>query len=129
TRSPTFGCAGRVWSKGGMQRVATWGLVLAAAALVFWIRTLPLALHGADQLADRGARAQVKTRLADGAARGRPTDGDVELRVDQWIEQHQDQFAAERDALSARLKSAFRYLGPDQQEHVYLGDLDSYAWL
>ena len=112
-----------------MLRIATWGLMLAAAALVFWVRTLPLGLHGADQIADRRTRVQVRTRVADGAARDRPADGEIERRVDRWIEQHPDQFAAERAALSARVKSAFRYLGPDQQEHVYLGDYDSYAWL
>jgi dolichyl-diphosphooligosaccharide--protein glycosyltransferase len=112
-----------------MLRVATWGLMLAAGALVFWVRTLPLGLHGADQIADRRVRVQVRTRVAEGAARDRPADGEIERRVDRWIEEHQEQFAAERAALSARVKSAFRYLGPDQQEHVYLGDYDSYEWL
>jgi asparagine N-glycosylation enzyme membrane subunit Stt3 len=58
-----------------MRAAIRWGLLIAAAAVVLWVRLLPLSLNGV-------AHAEL-----------------------------------------------LRYRGEDGQEHVYLGDFDSYLWL
>jgi hypothetical protein len=101
-------------------------------ALVLWIRTLPLALLITDDRADQLMRQQLRNRLTQEAVQQAPgphSTTPVESRVQQWIIRNQAQFAAEKAALSQRLKSQWRFIGEDGREAVYLGDFDSYLWL
>jgi hypothetical protein len=84
--------------------VVRWWPILPAAALVLWVRLLPLSLGRIDDSVERHLRET--TPAADRAA-----------------------LEPEATALSERLKAELRYRGADGREHVYLGDYDSYLWV
>ena len=87
------------------HRAANVVLVLAALAIVGWLRTLPLALAPLDDYA--------RLTIAASSASRSPTEANTSARV----------------AFAAALKSKLEYRGADNQLHVFLGDSDSYYWL
>ena len=115
-----------------MQKLVTWSLVLSAAILVVWIRTLPLSLRVMDDRADQVVRRQISNRVAQEVSQelfGSQWRAQVARQAAQWIDENPAQFEADKAAVSRDLKSQFTYDGPDGQEHVYLGGRDSYVWL
>jgi len=109
-----------------------WALVIAAAALVTWIRLLPLS----PGVLDDDAALQVWYRRASTIAATLPRDmpaasRPVELRrqVDQWRQDHRGEFNAEREQVAAQLKSELSHTGADGVQRINLGDFDSYHWL
>lgn len=108
------------------------GLLLAAVALVAWVRVLPLSLSPLDGQAAQRARMDVARRLAGNhpAADEEPDRGiPFRQRVDQWIDDNRAEFDRQRDEWAARLKAELSYRGADGRDYVYLGDYDSYTWL
>jgi dolichyl-diphosphooligosaccharide--protein glycosyltransferase len=112
-----------------MSRSLEWLLVLAAAVLVCWVRTRPLALHGTEVIAERSARHQVAARLVQETAGAQRSPRALAADVERWIDQHPAEFARQRAQISARLQDEWRYQEPDGGAYVYLGDFDSYTWL
>lgn len=109
------------------RRVPAVAALLLAAALVTWIRLLPLSLPLLPDLASAGVRQEVAARLpavaADAAADARAR------AIDDWIAAHPDEYARLLAAETARLDDAYHYRDARGRRWVYLGDLDSYAWL
>lgn len=97
--------------------------LIAAMALVFWVRTRPLSAPGVAERAEAVVRNEIALRLgvADSPLR--------EGAVQEWIEKHRERFEHERGALAEQLAAHFRYEGEDGRSYVYLGDQDSYEWL
>jgi hypothetical protein len=117
------------WS---MTKAAYWALVLLAMALVLWIRLVPQSLLVTDDWADRIVRRQIYEQVTREVPQHLPPSqrgAQANVLINQWIDQHQAQFKADKAAMSQRLKSQLRYAGNDGQEYVYLGDFDSYLWL
>ena len=114
-----------------MQKLTRWALVLLAMAVVLWVRTQPLSVPVTDDWADQLVRRQIGVRIAqENQKRGRPSSfAQVEREVQAWIDGNAARFDAERAAVSEGLKSRLRYVGPDGQARVLLGDIDSYQWL
>src|SRR5262245_23705278 len=111
-----------------MERTVRWLLILACMGLVVWVRTLPLSLRAAEDRAEELMRRWIHVQLTrDAAQKSLPAPGNREVR--EWITRNPDQFAEQKAALAQRLKSRLRYTGPDEQEYVYLGGVDSYLWL
>ena len=81
------------------HRVRVALLAILVAILVGWIRMLPLELAPLD---DYASELTAGNHLGDDHA---------------------------RKALAAGLKSVLEYRGDDNQQHVFLGDADSYYWL
>jgi hypothetical protein len=109
-----------------------WILVIAVAALVAWIRLLPLS----PRVLEDDAALQVWYRHAHVIASSIPAnltaaERDAELRrqVVQWREHHAAEFNAEREQIAAQLRSELSYTGADGVQRIMLGDLDSYHWL
>lgn len=101
--------------------------LLLAAALVTWIRLLPLSLPLLPELAAAAARRQVAADLP--AAAPRSPAGEQARAIDDWIAAHPDEYARLLGAETARLGDAYHYRDARGRRWVYLGDLDSYAWL
>ncbi len=115
-----------------MDKAVRWTLILACMALVWWVRILPLSLLAADDRADQIVRQQIRGQLTREAARqSSPVPGKKQLdeAVEEWIARNPARFAEHQAAVSQALKSRLRYTGPDGQEYVYLGGVDSYLWL
>ncbi len=111
-----------------MEKIVRWTLILACMGLVLWIRTLPLSLSAADDQAGQLVRRRIRIQLAwEAAQKSMPVQG--RQGVDEWIRNNSDKFAEQKAAVAQRLKSRLRYTGPDGQEYVYLGGVDSYLWL
>ncbi len=100
-----------------------YGWAFVCLILVGWIWQLPQHLAGADALADRVARFQVKARVArDGAA-------DLDEKVEHWISENPQQFAKQREPLVQRFREQLSLQTSDGHTYPYLGDYDSYAWV
>ncbi|MBV8359750.1 MAG: hypothetical protein JO189_17710 [Deltaproteobacteria bacterium] len=109
-----------------------WGLIIAAAALVMWIRLLPLSPGILDDVAtlvvwQRRASVVAASLPPEISARSRATE--LRRLLDQWRQHHLDEFNAERKQVAARLRSELSYAGADGVQHIILGDYDSYHWL
>ena len=109
-----------------------WVLVIAVAALVVWIRLLPLS----PRVLQDDAALQVWYRHASEIASNLSTnlpaakrDAELQRQMVQWREHHAAEFDAEREQLAAQLKSELSYTGADGVQRIMLGDLDSYHWL
>jgi dolichyl-diphosphooligosaccharide--protein glycosyltransferase len=101
--------------------------LLLAAALVTWIRLLPLSLPALPDLARARAWQQVATRLP--APPGDVAAAERARAVDDWIAAHPEDFARAVAEETTRLDEAFHYRDGRGRRWVHLGDLDSYAWL
>ena len=109
------------------RRVPAVVALLLAAALVTWIRLVPLSLPALPTLARAQARQAAAARLP-----AAPPDATAEARgraLDDWIAAHPEDFARAVDEQAARLDAAYHYRDARGRRWVYLGDLDSYAWL
>lgn len=109
------------------RRIAAGTALLLAAALVTWIRLVPLSLPALPDLARARVRQQAAARLS-----APPADATAAARtraVDDWIAAHPDDFARALAEETARLDEAYHYRDARGRRWVYLGDLDSYAWL
>ena len=107
-------------------------LILAIMAGVIWIRTRPLALPETDNRADTFLRQQVREMVAPEVMQKFPPDQwetRIESAIADWIAKNHDQFDIKRAIVSDEFKSLLKHTGEDGREYVYLGDLDSYAWL
>jgi dolichyl-diphosphooligosaccharide--protein glycosyltransferase len=109
-----------------------WTLIIAVAGLVTWIRLLPLSPGVLEDIAAlqawyRRANAMAATLRPDIPVASRPAE--LRRQVDSWRQHHRSEFIAERERLAERLKSEISYRGSDGEEHVILGDYDSYHWL
>jgi asparagine N-glycosylation enzyme membrane subunit Stt3 len=109
-----------------------WALIITAAALVTWIRLLPLSPGVLDDDAAlrvwyRRARTIAATLPPDVPAANRPAE--LRRQVDQWRQDHRGEFNAECEQVAARLKSELSHAGADGVQRVILGDYDSYHWL
>ncbi len=109
-----------------------WVLIIAAAALVTWIRLLPLS----PAVLDDDAALEVWYRQASTLAGTLPPDmpaasraAELRRRVDQWRQDHRGDFNAEREQVAARLRSELGHTGADGVQRIDLGDYDSYHWL
>ncbi len=109
-----------------------WVLVIAVAALVVWIRLLPLS----PRVLQDDASLQVWYRHASEIASSLPAnlpaaqrDAELQRQVVDWREHHAAEFDGEREQLAAQLKSELSYTGADGVQRIMLGDLDSYHWL
>ena len=111
---------------GILRQIAPAILIITAAAVVGWIRLLPLSLveYRSQGIALDRARSQAGRPNAN-HARSNVTD----RQLNDWISSHQAWFDHKRQAAAARLESDVTYLGEDGKRHVYLGDADSYHWL
>ncbi len=117
---------------GNCDRWLRRALALAAAAAVFWFRVLPLELREVDRRAEAAARRELAASFAhELSPRLPPAERQRELarRAAEWIAGHRQEFQQRVAALAEEWKASLRYPGGDGREHVYLGDLDSYAWL
>jgi hypothetical protein len=109
------------------RHAAALAALLLAAALVTWIRLLPLSLPALPDLVTAAARQKAAKHLPPPApgttveARGRA--------IDEWIAAHPGEHAATLTDEAKRLDDAFHYKDARGRSWVYLGDLDSYAWL
>ena len=109
------------------RHAAALAALLLAAALVTWIRLLPLSLPALPDLVTAAARQKAAKHLPPPApgttveARGRA--------IDEWIAAHPGEHAATLADEAKRLDDAFHYKDARGRSWVYLGDLDSYAWL
>ena len=109
-----------------------WVLIIAAAALVTWIRLLPLSPAVLDddaawQVWYRQTSTIAATLPPDMPAASRPAE--LRRRVDQWRQDHRGEFNAEREEVAALLKSELSHTGADGVQRIILGDYDSYHWL
>lgn len=111
-----------------MRRHAAAGAaLLLAAALVTWVRLVPLSLPSLPDLARARARQEVAARMP-----ALPPDAPPDARaraVDAWIAAHPEALARAEAAERTRLDEAYHYTDAIGRRWVYLGDLDSYAWL
>ncbi len=109
------------------QAPPQWLLILLLMLIIAWTRSLPLELLALETTADNFALAQTNQEAA-------------------WIHRlHTDPFQAQapasarpgkdetfialREDIHRQLREQYSYRGHDGQDHVYLGDYDSYAWL
>ncbi len=106
----------------GRERLVRWALMACVLALTLWLRTLPLSLPITNDWAERVVRDAIRSRLMQ------ESPAQLDARLTQSIERNRAQFEAERSAVAARLQSELRYEAAGSS-YVYLGDLDSYAWL
>jgi hypothetical protein len=109
-----------------------WALIIAAAALVMWIRLQPLSLGVLDDdpaliVWFGKARTIVASLPPNMPAASRPAE--VRRQVDQWRERNRDEFNAERERVAAQLRAELSYRSADGAERIILGDFDSYHWL
>jgi dolichyl-phosphooligosaccharide-protein glycotransferase len=114
------------------RAVFHWGLVIAAVAIVAWIRLLPLSAGVLDDEAAlktwyKHARIIAASLPADIPATSRPAE--LRRQADQWRRQHRSEFDEERNQIAAQLKAEISYRGADGAQHIILGDYDSYHWL
>ncbi len=119
-------------ARDSMDKAVRWTLILACMALVWWVRVLPLSLPAVDDQADQVVQLQIRGQLTREAVRhSSPVPGKKQLdqEVEEWIAHNPTQVAERKAAVSQTLKSRLRYTGPDGQEYVYLGGVDSYLWL
>jgi hypothetical protein len=98
-------------------------LALVCALLVGWLWHLPLTLSGADALADRALRHQVRSELA------REELADLDARTERWLRDNATRVEESRQEQAERFRAALSFPAADGRRHAYLGDLDSYAWV
>src|SRR5262249_13672231 len=102
-------------------------LLALAAAIVVWIRLLPLSLPAVPERAALTARMQVDAQLA---ADGRASSPLARQRaVDAWISAHPAEFAGQVQAATAQLRATLQYTDDGGRRRTFLGDYDSYTWL
>ncbi|MGD1096879.1 MAG: STT3 domain-containing protein [Bryobacteraceae bacterium] len=109
-----------------------WALLIAAAALVAWIRLLPLSLGVLDDDAALRETNRVGQRIAASLSADLPASRRwTELLggVARWHGQHRGQFNGERAQIVTKLRSEFSFQDAGGASHIFLGDLDSYHWL
>jgi hypothetical protein len=108
--------------------VASAVLLALAAAIVFWIRLVPLALPAVPERAAVLARAHIGARLAAERSDAAPP-AERERAVEAWTAAHPDALAREVAGETARLTAALEYEDDAGRRHPFLGDYDSYVWL
>ena len=107
-----------------------WVLLLGTAALVAWIRLLPLSLSilyvdaGVHVLHKQASLIQIPSSVPEPERRA-----ELRNRLVQWRAQHRAEFESARDALATQMRAQLSYQGADGARHVFLGDVDSYHWL
>ena len=109
-----------------------WALVLACMAVVLWIRTIPLSLPAAEELAEQMTWENVQARMATELVEPLRAEGRrerVETAAREWIRRNRSEYEAARAALADRLRSELSFKGNDGRTYAYLGDFDSYVWL
>ena len=108
--------------------IASLALLALAAAIVLWVRLVPLSLPVVPERAALMVRTQIGARLAA----ERPDAASAAERqaaVDRWIAAHPDEFARDVAAETARLTAALQYEDDAGRRRPFLGDYDSYTWL
>jgi oligosaccharyl transferase STT3 subunit len=116
----------------GAEALTRWALVAAAMLIVLWIRTLPLTIPAAGDLAERIVARNVREQIAPQVMRQVPGEAwrnHVEDAAQEWIKRHQAEYDAARASVAAEVKSDFTFKAEDGRKYVYLGDYDSYVWL
>jgi dolichyl-diphosphooligosaccharide--protein glycosyltransferase len=118
----------------GPARRVDWGslaLLALAAALLLWVRLLPLSLPAIGELAPEMARQRLAERLAaeerTPATAGAPAARRPSLQ--EWINAHPADFEREVARQAEALSGALTYADGAGRRWPYLGDYDSYAWL
>jgi hypothetical protein len=99
-------------------------LVIATAALVAWIRLLPLSPGVLDDYAALQVYGTART-IAHSLPANLPAAerrAALQRRVAQWREGHREEFDAERQKIAARLRSEVSYKGADGARRIILGD-------
>ncbi len=122
----------RFWRQISAGALLHWALLIAAAALVGWIRLLPLSLGILDDDAALRARYQKAQAIAAGLPSYLPPLGKQERvlgALARWEKQDRNQFNAQREQIAAQLRLGFSFQDASGAAHIFLGDLDSYHWL
>ncbi len=143
----------------GRGDIASVALLPLAAAIVLWVRLVPLSLPAVPERAAARVRAQIGVRLAAQRAdassvpksstgfetadssqtkivsvlglglRPIPTGAERQAAVDGWIAAHPEDLGREVAAETARLTAALQYEDDAGRRRPFLGDYDSYTWL
>jgi dolichyl-diphosphooligosaccharide--protein glycosyltransferase len=102
--------------------------------VVLWIRTMPLSIPAAGDLAEQIVARNVREQIAPQVMRQVPGNEEeqkdyVEGAAREWIKRHQAEYDAARASIAAEVKSDFSFEAEDGRRYAYLGDYDSYVWL
>jgi asparagine N-glycosylation enzyme membrane subunit Stt3 len=112
--------------------VPAWILAIGAAALVAWIRLLPLSVGALDNTAASLISLRQARLIAATLPSNTPVpEGRAEVRrkLNQWRKEHRADYDAQVAQVAAVMKSQISYRGEDGVERIILGDMDSYHWL
>lgn len=115
-----------------MSRSGRLALVLAIMSLIAWTRARLVSLPAIEGTADRLVRDRVRAQFVAEIPRtlaAAERHADLERRVERWISDHPDRFAAAKGEVTTRLREDFSYVDANGMRHPYLGDIDSYTWL
>ncbi len=112
--------------------VPAWILAIGTAALVIWIRLLPLSVGDLDDVAASLISLRYARMIASSLPPNTPVAqgrAEVHHKLDRWREEHRAGYDAQIRQVAAVLKSQLSYRGEDGVERIILGDIDSYHWL
>jgi dolichyl-diphosphooligosaccharide--protein glycosyltransferase len=116
----------------GAEKLTRWAFVVGCMAVVLWIRTMPLSIPAADDLAERIVARKVREQIAPQVMRqvpGEKWQDYVEDAAREWIKRHQAEYDAARASVAAQVKSDFSFKAENGRRYAHLGDYDSYVWL
>lgn len=114
--------------KSGRIDWAAAALLALAAAIVLWIRLLPLSLPGVPARAVSIVRSHVVARL-DAERADVATPVGLRGAVDAWIAAHPAEFSRDVAAKIDELSAGLQYEDTAGRRRPFLGDYDSYLWL
>jgi hypothetical protein len=116
----------------GAEKLTSWALVVGCMAVVLWIRTMPLSIPAADDLAESIVARKVREQIAPQVMRQVPGEkwkDYVEDTAREWIKRHRAEYDAARASVAAQVKSDFSFEAKNGRRYAHLGDYDSYVWL